>query len=69
MTLQEYKQTLYEACAERINAASIAADRYASATTAKEREQAKIENKEHLAAHYALQWALYKISKVKGEEV
>lgn len=68
MTLKEYKQTLYEACAEHIHSASLAADKYASAKTEQERVEAKIENKEHLAAHFALQWALYKASELeKGE--
>ncbi|GEM_PF-1548848 len=69
MTWDDYKKELYEACAMHINAASIAADRYASAKTEQERAQAKIENKEHLAAHFALQWALYKASEIeKGEK-
>ena len=71
MTLDEYKQELYEACALHINAASVAADRYTSAKTEQERIQAKIENKEHLAAHYALQWALYKtrlVGEVQNED-
>lgn len=68
MTWDEYKKILYEACAEHIHSASLAADRYASAKTEQERQQAKIENKEHLAAHNALQWALYKASNLeKGE--
>lgn len=65
MMWDEYKKILYEACAEHIHSASLAADRYASAKT-EERQQAKVENKEHLAAHFALQWALYKASKLEN---
>lgn len=69
MTWDEYKKILYEACAEHIHSASLAADRYASAKTEQERQQAKIENKEHLAAHFAIQWALYKARALQIGEV
>ena len=68
MTLSEYKQELYEACREHIFLAQQALDRYSTAKTDREREYAKIDNLQHLAAHNALQWALYKASELeKGE--
>ena len=60
MTIQEYKQQLYYACREHIFLAQQALDRYSTAKTDREREYAKIDNLQHLAAHNALQWALYK---------
>lgn len=60
MTVQEYKQQLYDACREHIFLAQQALDRYDAATTDKEREQARIDNVQHLAASNALQWALDK---------
>nr|DAL05315.1 MAG TPA: hypothetical protein [Caudoviricetes sp.] len=44
MTIQEYKQQLYDACKEHIFFAQQALDRYATATTDKERERARIDN-------------------------
>lgn len=67
MTLKEFKQQIYEACREHIKYAQVALDRYATAKTEKERDQAKSENLQHLAAHGALQWALYKASEIEGE--
>lgn len=67
MTIQEYKQQLYDACRD-IFLAQQALDRYATAKTDREREYAKIDNIQHLAAHNALQWALYKAREIeKGE--
>lgn len=60
MTIQEYKQQLYDACKEHIFLAQQALDRYSTAKTDREREYAKIDNLQHLAAHNALQWALDK---------
>ena len=60
MTIQEYKQQLYDACREHNFLAQQALDRYDAATTDKEREQARIDNVQHLAASHALQWALDK---------
>lgn len=69
MTIQVYKQQLYDACNEHIVLAQQALDRYSTAKTDREREYAKIDNLQHLAAHNALQWALYKASKIeKGEK-
>lgn len=69
MTRDEYKQQLYDACKEHIILAQQALDRYATAKTDREREHAKIDNLQHLAAHNALQWALYKASEIeKGEK-
>lgn len=69
MTIQEFKQQLYDACKEHIFFAQQALDRYATATTDKERERARIDNIQHLASHNALQWALYKASEIeKGEK-
>lgn len=71
MTIQEYKQQIYEACKQHIQLANVALDRYATAKTDREREYAKIDNLQHLAAHNALQWALYKASEIerrKGNE-
>ena len=71
MTIQEYKQQLYEAYKQHIQLANVALDRYATAKTDREREYAKTDNKQHLAAHNALQWALYMASKIedKGSDV
>lgn len=60
MTIQEYKQQLYDACREHCSLAQQALDRYDTATTDKERERARIDNAQHLAASHALQWALDK---------
>ena len=43
MTIQEYKQQLYDACREHIFLAQQALDRYATAKTDREREYAKID--------------------------
>ena len=45
-----------------------ALDRYSTAKTDREREYAKIDNLQHLAAHNALQWALYKASEIERRE-
>lgn len=66
MTIQEYKQQLYDACKEHIFLAQQALDRYATAKTDREREYAKIDNLQHLAAHNSLQWALYKASEIEN---
>ena len=66
MTIQEYKQQLYDACKEHIFLAQQALDRYSTAKTDREREYAKIDNLQHLAAHNALQWALYKASELEN---
>lgn len=68
MTIQEYKQQLYDACKEHIFLAQQALDRYSTAKTDREREYAKIDNIQHLAAHNALQWALYKASEIERRE-
>ena len=60
MTIQQYKQQLYDACKEHSFFAQQALDRYDAATTDQEREQARIDNIQHLAACHALQWALDK---------
>lgn len=60
MTVQQYKQQLYDACKEHSFFAQQALDRYDAATTDQEREQARIDNIQHLAACHALQWALDK---------
>lgn len=60
MTIQQYKQQLYDACKEHSFFAQQALDRYDAATTDKEREQARIDNVQHLAACHALRWALDK---------
>ena len=65
MTIQEYKQQLYDACKEHIFLAQQSLDRYSTAKTDREREYAKIDNIQHLAAHNALQWALYKASEIE----
>lgn len=67
MTIQEYKQQIYEACKKHIHLANVALDRYATAKTEREREYAKTDNLQHLAAHNALQWALYKASELEKE--
>lgn len=60
MTIQQYKQQLYDACKEHVLFAQQALDRYDAATTDQERERARIDNIQHLAACHALQWALDK---------
>ena len=60
MTIQQYKQQLYDACREHTFFAQQALDRYDDATTDQERECARIDNIQHLAAYHALQWALDK---------
>ena len=60
MTIQQYKQQLYDACKEHSFFAQQALDRYDAATTDQERERARIDNTQHLAAYHALQWALDK---------
>lgn len=60
MTIQQYKQQLYDACKEHSFFAQQALDRYDAATTDQERERARIDNTQHLAACHALQWALDK---------
>ena len=66
MTVQQYKQQLYDACKEHRFFAQQALDRYDAATTDQEREQARIDNIQHLAAYHALQWALDKA--IDGEQ-
>lgn len=66
MTVQQYKQQLYDACKEHSFFAQQALDRYDTATTDQEREQARIDNIQHLAAYHALQWALDKA--IDGEQ-
>lgn len=66
MTIQQYKQQLYDACKEHSFFAQQALDRYDAATTDQEREQARIDNIQHLAAYHALQWALDKA--IDGEQ-
>ena len=61
MTIQQYKQQLYDACKEHSFFAQQALDRYDAATTDQERERARIDNTQHLAACHALQWALDKV--------
>lgn len=60
MTIQQYKQQLYDASKEHSSFAQQALDRYDAATTDQERERARIDNIQHLAACHALQWALDK---------
>lgn len=60
MTIQEYKQQLYDACKEHNFFAQQALDRYDTAKTDQERERARIDNIQHIAACHALQWALDK---------
>lgn len=67
MTVQQYKQQLYDACKEHRILAQQALDRYDAATTDQEREQARIDNIQHLASYYALQWALDKTIDIKQE--
>ena len=66
MTIQQYKQQLYDACKEHSFFAKQALDRYDAATTDQEREQARIDNIQHLASYHALQWALDKA--IDGEQ-
>ena len=68
MTIQMYKQQLYDACKEHNFFAQQALDRYTVAKTDKERESARIDNIQHLAASNALQWALYKASEIERRE-
>ena len=49
MTIQEYKQQLYDACREHIFLAQQALDRYSTAKTDREREYAKIDNLQPLS--------------------
>ena len=67
MTIQQYKQQLYDACKEHSFFAQQALDRYDAATTDQERERARIDNTQHLAACHALQWALDKTTDIKQE--
>ena len=60
MTIKEYKQQLYDACKEHSFFAQQALDRYDTAKTEQERERARIDNIQHIAACHALQWALDK---------
>lgn len=60
MTTKTYQQQLYDACKEHSFFAQQALDRYDAATTDQERERARIDNTQHLAAYHALQWALDK---------
>ena len=68
MTIQQYKQQLYDASKEHSFFAQQALDRYSTAKTDREREYAKIDNLQHLAAHNALQWALDKASEIERRE-
>ena len=68
MTIPEYKQQIYEACKQHTQLANVALDRYATAKTDREREYAKIDNLQHLAAHSALQWALFMASEIERRE-
>lgn len=67
MKTKTYQQQLYDACKEHIFRAHQAFDRYAAAKTDQERECAKIDNLQHLAAYNALQWALDKTIDIKQE--
>ena len=67
MKTEVYQQQLYDACKEHCLLAQLALDRYIIAKTDQERECAKIENKQHLAACNALQWALDKTIDIKQE--
>lgn len=67
MKTKTYQQQLYDACKEHIFRAQQAFDRYAAAKTDQERECAKIDNLQHLAAYNALQWALDKTIDIKQE--
>lgn len=58
MTIEVYQQQLYNACKEHATRAQQALDRYSAAKTDQERERARIDNTQHLAACYALQYAL-----------
>lgn len=68
MTIQQYKQQLYDASKEHSFFAQQALDRYDAATTDQERERARIDNIQHLAASNALQWALDKASEIERRE-
>lgn len=65
MTIQEYKQQLYDACKEHLTLAQMALDRFAKAETEQEKNNAKIDNLKHICAYNALQWALDKINRYK----
>lgn len=67
MKTKTYQQELYEACKEHNFRAQQALDRYAAAKTDQERECAKTDNLQHLAAYHALQWALDKTIDIKQE--
>lgn len=67
MTIKEYKQQLYDACREHNFFAQQALDRYDTAKTDQERECARIDNIQHLAAYHALQWALDKAIDFKQQ--
>lgn len=67
MKTKTYQQQLYDACKEHIFLAQQALDRYDAAKTDCERECAKIDNLQHLASYYALQWALDKTIDIKQE--
>ena len=62
MTIQEYKQQLYDACKEHLTLADMALGRFTNAETEQERNNAKIDNLRHICAYNALQWALDKIT-------
>lgn len=67
MKTEVYQQQLYDACKEHCFRAQQALDRYAAAKTDQERECAKRDNLQHLAACHALQWALDKTIDIKQE--
>lgn len=67
MTIKEYKQQLYDACREHNFFAQQALDRYDTAKTDQERECARIDNIQHLAAYHALQWALDKATDLEQQ--
>lgn len=67
MKTKTYQQQLYDACKEHIFLAQQALNRYDAAKTNCERECAKIDNLQHLASYYALQWALDKTIDIKQE--
>ena len=66
MKTEVYQQQLYDACKEHSFFAQQALDRYDAATTDQARDQARIDNIQHLAAYHALQWALDKA--IDGEQ-
>lgn len=67
MTIQEYKQQLYDAWKDHNFLAQQALDRYDDATIDQERERARIDNILHLAACNTLQWALDKTINLEQE--